>query len=87
MIRRSEPGIIVRCRSGVRYDEEPIAVVKDGRDLGVAEIEDRWYEGAREAGDVTVHYFRLRLVTGETIVVGYRADEDRWVLVPKGHAE
>jgi len=81
MIRGAEREIVVRCRSETRYDDEPTAVVRDGVEITVTAIEDRWYEGGRTAGRPTIHYFKLRLATREVLIVGYDAEKDRWFSV------
>jgi hypothetical protein len=47
----------------------------------VAEIVDRWYEGARVAGGPVRHYFKVRTRTGAVFLLAHGPAADLWTLV------
>lgn len=73
--RRLPPTFDVRAYAGGRADEVPRAVVWDGREIDVAEVERAWLE---ERNGVRLRCFRLALGDGRRVDVVHR--EDGWRL-------
>ena len=65
--------IRVTCYSGHKSNERPLAFRLGDKNLEVREILDRWYG---EHDD----YFKVLADDGNTYVLKYRRDEDRWEL-------
>lgn len=47
----------------------------------VAEIVDRWYEGARVAGGPVRHYFKVRTRSGAVFLLSHEPAKDEWALI------
>lgn len=61
----------VECYSGCRGEEEPRAIVREGRRLRVEQIEARWI-------GVAGRYFRVRCSDGRVYDLLYQESEGRW---------
>ncbi len=68
----------VVCREEYKSAQQPEWVVLGDARLRVAEILDRWYEGALTAGATQVDYFKVRLEDGRRIILRHVAAFDRW---------
>ncbi len=60
--------------SGYRAEQEPRALVIEGRRLEVREVEDRWL-------DPRASYFKVRCANGSSYLVRYDLDAQEWSLV------
>lgn len=60
--------------SGYRAEQEPRALVIEGRRIEVREVEDRWL-------DPRASYFKVCCANGSTYLVRYDLDAQEWSLV------
>lgn len=60
--------------SGYKAEQEPRALIVDGRRLAVTQIEDRWYDPAAS-------YFRVRTDDGRAWLLRYDFETLEWSFV------
>jgi len=70
----AEKGLHVECYSGQRADESPLRFTLGGREIGVAEIIDRWLDPA-------YRYFKLRGDDDGIYILRHDQAADRWELI------
>jgi hypothetical protein len=71
----------VECHFGYRAYEYPTAVYVEGRRREVAEILDRWYEGAVDPESPAVRYFKVRTTEGPPLVLKHDPRHHAWYLM------
>lgn len=72
--------IHVECYSGYKANERPMAFTYQGRRHEVAEIIDRWYEGALDPTRPEIDYFKVKTTDGEVFLLRYLTLFDAWSL-------
>ena len=73
--------IHVDSYAGSKAGEHPRRFTWEGRNVEVAEVVDRWYEGGVDPRRPIVDYFRVRGDDGETYLLRHSRKADAWYLV------
>lgn len=71
----------VECYAGYRSDETPRNFIYRGQRKEIAEVIDRWYQGARDPEWPIADYFRVRTTEGHLYLLRHDREGDRWYLV------
>jgi len=81
MAPRAEPvPVRVECHSGWRGEETPRAILLGQERYEVEEVLDRWYDGGADSGRPVLRIFRVRLRTGETVLLEQDEGTGAWSL-------
>lgn len=72
--------IEVQCYSGYKAEEEPRSFHWLNRQIDIAEIIDRWFEGGVNPGRSIENYFKVRGADGEIFLLKHATASDDWYL-------
>jgi uncharacterized surface anchored protein len=70
--------IEVKCYSGYKVNERPVAFTYQGHRHEVAEIIDRWYEGGTDPTRPEIDYFKVKTTNGEVYLLRHLSLFDAW---------
>ncbi|RPH99354.1 MAG: hypothetical protein EHM72_11270 [Calditrichaeota bacterium] len=70
----------VKCHSGYKLNEYPIAFEFQNRFTEITEIVDRWYEGGIDVSRPALYYFKVRSMEGKLYLLRYDPLFNTWHL-------
>lgn len=70
--------IEVLTRDEYKGAQEPVSFVWHGEKRPIAQIVDRWYEGAMDSTRLPMLYFRVKTVSGEIFLIRYHEFFQAW---------
>jgi hypothetical protein len=72
--------IIVHCHSGYKADEYPKFFDLDDKVFEIADITDRWYQGANNPEWPASNYFKVIATDRKEYILKHDLDKDKWYL-------
>jgi hypothetical protein len=73
--------VAVTAYAGYKQGEYPRAFTFQGRQVRIAKVVDRWYEGTPQSGSPYHNYFKVQAEDGRQYVLRYNGLFDVWSLM------
>lgn len=73
--------VIVKSYAGFKADEYPVSIIIDGREIGISEITDRWYQGDYNPDYPVSDYFKVRTDESDELILKHEISRDQWFLL------